>query len=385
MFAKQIIKGIETPDEILSSYTEPLQNWLSLLCTRVEQAEADFAQFVQVSHFNQSVPLKENSHRGLLAAILRDYEDIENRIAIELDTFLPLISVWNNQKRSSETRLHHDLLKTFVSDVLKLGNINGYIMTIVGEGYACLPIKWDERKHVIFGTYSEMKNLQKSVLLAHEIGHVFYHKNENEIASNITSKVLRQLIESMPLNVDQTVFERARYIWAQHWIPEFVSDCFAVRLMGPAFLLQFMLLAINSQPNSINSTHPPSNLRVKFMVDTLQSLNLSNSNIGHYQALWDSYAHSVSVPNSVFLVDEEVTKTAFDSINSVMLPTCVDEKWVEILEAKKTIEANMVPTADLVSNICALAMVEEHNKGDVDLAMISQALLKRYAHDSNVF
>ena len=379
-FAQQLISEIKTSDDVLASYTEPLQSWTVSLRNRVEQAKAEFALFAQASHFSQTGSIQESHQRRLLTAILRDYEDIERRIRLGLDTFLPLIPIWNNQKQSQETKLHHELLKRFVSDVMQLGHVEGHIMTIVGESYACLPIEWEERKHVIFGTYSEIKNLHKAVLLAHEIGHVFYHKNEYEISSSVIPEVLRKLSQNRPPNLDQNVYEQASFIWAQHWIPEFIADCFAVRTMGPAFLLQFMLIALNSQPNRIELTHPPSNLRIQFMTNTLQSLNLPNIDINNYQALWDSYALTVSTPNSVFMIDDEVTKTAFDCIASTIIPTCIDQKWAEILEARKAIEKGTVPNQDLVPTISALAMEES----GVDLTEINQKLLKRYSGNSDV-
>jgi len=379
-FAQQVINEIKEPDDVLLSYTLPLQNWIASLRNRVEQAKAQFTLFAQAASFNQSGPIQESHQRRLLAAILRDYEDIERRIRIGLDTFLPLIPVWNNQKQSSEIKLHHELLKRFVSDAMQLAHVDGHIMTIVGESYACLPVEWEERKHVIFGTYSEIKNLHKAVLLSHEIGHVFYHKNEYEISSNVIPEVLRKLSQNRPPNLDQNAFDQASFIWAQHWIPEFISDCFAVRTLGPAFLLQFMLVALNSQPNRIELTHPPSNLRIQFMTDTLQSIDLADIDISSYQALWDSYAHTVSTPNSLFLVSEEVIKTAFDRINSTIIPTCIDENWPEILEARKSIEKGNVPNQDLVPTITALAMEES----GIDLTAINQELLKRYSSNSNV-
>ena len=224
------------------------------------------------------------------------------------------------------------------------------------------------------------KKLAQSSVLAHEIGHVFYHKNEREISSDITPRVLRELSQSIPPNSDQNVFDQASFIWAQHWIPEFVADCFAVKTLGPAFLLQFMLIALNSQPNRIETTHPPSNLRIKFMTDTLQSLNLPNIDINSYQAIWDSYANTVSAPNSIFVVDDQVIKTAYDCVNSTIIPTCIDEKWGEILDARKAIEKGAVPNQDLVPTICALAMDES----GIDLTT-NQELLKRYSSNSFVF
>ncbi|MEM2108039.1 MAG: hypothetical protein QXL10_01995 [Candidatus Bathyarchaeia archaeon] len=378
-FAQQVINGIETPDEVLTSYTEPLQSWITSLHNRIEQAKANFVMFAQASHFNQSESIKESRQRGLLLAILRDYEDIERRIRIGLDTFLPLIPLWNNQKQSKETKLHHELLKRFVSDIMQLAHVDEKIMTIVGESYACLPIEWEERKHVIFGAYSEIKNLPKSVLLAHEIGHVFYYRNEHEISSDVIPKVLRRLSDNRPSSVDQRDFEDARFVWARHWIPEFVADCFAVRTLGPAFLLQFMLIALNSQPNRPETTHPPSSLRIKFMIDTLRSLNLPQIDINNYQSLWDSYAHTVASPISVFYLDDEVVTTAFECISLTVIPTCIDKKWAEILQAREAIKKGVVPDQDLVSTICALAMDES----GTDLTAITRKLLKRYSSNSN--
>ena len=380
-FAEQTINELKLPDPVLASYIKPLQIWTASLRNRVEQAKAEFTLFAQSSNFSQSEPLQESHQRRLLAAILRDFEDIERRIRIGLDTFLPLIPIWNNQKDSKETKQHHELLMHFVNDVMQLSHIDGQIMTIIGESYACLPIEWVQtRKHVIFGTYSEIKNLHKSVLLAHEIGHVFYHKNDYEISSNVTPQVLRKLSQNRPPNIDQNNFDYALYVWARHWIPEFVADCFAVKTLGPAFVLQFMLIALDSQPNRVEPTHPPSNLRIKFMVDILQTLNLSDIKVNNYQNLWDSYAHTVSTPNSLFIVDDEVVTTALDCINSTVTLTPIEDKWAEILEARKALEKGTVPNQDLVSIISALAMEENR----VDSTLINKELLERHSSNSNV-
>ena len=346
----------------------------------MEQAKEEFSLFAQSSHFSQSGPVQEGHQRSLLAAILRDFEDIERRIRLGLDTFLPLIPIWNNQRDSNETKQHHRLLMNFVSDVMQLSHINGQVMTIIGESYACLPIEWEQRTDVIFGSYSEVKSLRKTVLLAHEIGHVFYHKNEYEISSNVIPQVLRKLSQNRPPNVDETILEQARYIWAQHWIPELVSDCFAVKTLGPAFLLQFMLIALDSQPNRVEATHPPSNLRVKFMADTLNALNLSDIDISNYQNTWDSYAHTVSNPSSMVITDDEVVKTALDCIATTIIPTGIDEKWTEILAARRAIENCEVPSQDLVSTICALALEEN----GLDLSRIYEELLKRHSCNPDV-
>jgi hypothetical protein len=80
------------------------------------------------------------------------------------------------------------------------------------------------------------------------------------------------------------------------------------------------------------------------------------------------------------MVDDEVTKTAFDCINSTIIPTCIDVKWAKILEAKKAIEKGAVPNQDLVSTISALAMEDS----GVNLTEINKELLKRYSSNSNV-
>jgi hypothetical protein len=379
-FAQQKISEIKSPNTVLTSYIEPLQRWTDSLKNRVEQAKAEFNLFVQTSHFNQSESIQESHQRRLLAAILRDFEDIERRIRLGLDTFLPLIPIWNNQKNDKGTKQHHKLLMRFVSDMTELSHIDGQIMAIIGEGYACLPIEWEQRKHVIFGTYSEVTDLPKYVLLAHEIGHVFLHRNEYEISSNVIPQVLRKLSQNRPATINQNSFEQARYIWAQHWIPEFVSDCFAVKTLGPAFLRQFMLIALNSQPDLVEVSHPPSNLRMKFMVDILRSLNLSGFDINNYQNLWDSYALTVSTPNSLFIIDEEVVSTAFDCITATIIPTQIEDKWDEILKAKKSLEEGEVPNQDLISSISALAM--EENGGD--LMQINNEVLKRHSGNSDV-
>jgi hypothetical protein len=380
-FAEKTISEVKSPDDVLGSYIEPLVSWLSTLKGRVEQAKADFAEFVHSASFGQEGILQNRTQRRLLAAILRDFEDIEKRVYIGVDTFLPLIFVWNSQKNRVETKVCHELLMHFVNDVLQLSSMSGPIMTIVGESYACLPIEWAHiRKHVIFGAYSEMQNLRKCVLLAHEIGHVFYYQNNREISSSIIPRVIRKLCENRPANFDQNNFESIIYIWAQHWIPELVSDCFAVKTLGPAFVYQFMLAALNSQPDQIESAHPPPNLRVNFMLDILETLNLPDINTNAYRRLWQSYAGTVSTPTSVFILDEDVVASALSGIDSILTEKPIEDKWTDILEAKKMVCAGAIPNQDLVSTISALAI--EESRGD--LAPLHNELLKRYASNSNV-
>jgi hypothetical protein len=380
-FAKQTINEIKSPDEVLKSYIEPLGDWLKTLKENVKKAKTDFAEFVKNTGFGQEAYIPEKAHRRLLAAILRNFEDIEKRVYLGVDTFLPLIFVWNSQKTRPETKRHHDLLTHFVNDFLKFCCMPEPVMTIIGESYACLPIEWaNKRKHIIFGTFSEAHNLRKFVLLAHEIGHVYYYQNSFEINSNVSPQVVKKLSEVRPPNLDQSDFEGAVYIWTNYWIPEFVSDCFAVKTLGPAFVLQFMLTALNGQPDRVKSTHPPTSIRVNFMLDILEALDLSNVNIDDYRSSWQSYTHTVSTPTSLFIANDDVVNTALNSIRSVLTPTPIIDKWTDITDARHALSSGMIPDQDLISTITALAIEESK----IDPVQISNELLKRYPANSNV-
>lgn len=381
-FAEQTIKEIKSPDETLKSYIKPIESWLNTLRRRVEQSKATFAEFVHNSSFDQYGYLKDKSHKRLLAAILRDFEDIEKRVFIGVDAFLPLVFIWNSQKSTKETRQHHELLLNFVKDFLQLSHMPDSIMTIIGERYACLPVEWEKtRKHIIFGTYSETQNLRKLVLLAHEIGHVYYYQNNLEINQNVSPQVIRKLNQNKPLDFDENVFDQIVYTWTQHWIPELVSDCFAAKTLGPAFVSQFMLAALNSQPDKIESEHPPTNVRVNFMLDILEALDLADIDINNYRNLWESYAHTVSTPTSRFIVDEEVVDAALKAVDSISAKAPIEDKWSDILEAKKALSNGIIPGQDLISVISALAIEEKR----IDLEPVHVELLKRYSSNSDVF
>lgn len=381
-FAKEVVGKVKSPDSILQTYIEPLASWLDILRNRVEQAKVNFAEFVHVTSFSQKDYLQEETQRRLLVVILRDFEDIERRLYLSVDTFLPLILVWNSQKTRRETKREHKLLMQFIADLLHFCHISEPIMGIIGEDYACLPLEWAKtRKHVVFSTYSEIKDLRKWVLLAHELGHVYYYQNEERINSNVTPEVITHLIENRPTNLDQREVEAIIYTWARHWIPEFVSDCFAAKTLGPAFIGQFMVTALDSQPNRIETTHPPPNLRIRFMMNILDTLNLSDIDIGSYRNMWQSYAHSVSRPSSLFIVHEDVVTTALHCIDSIVKEKPIENKWADILETKKAISRGLIPGHDLVSTISALAIAEPN----LNYSRLYKALLKRYAGNSYAF
>jgi hypothetical protein len=378
-FAKEAIRKVKSPDSVLQTYIEPLASWLDILRNRVEQAKVNFAEFVRDASFAQDGYLRDETQRRLLAVILRDFEDIERRLYLSVDTFLPLILVWNSQKSRRETKRQHKLLMHFIADLLHFCHISESMMGIIGEDYACLPLEWAQtRRHVVFGTYSEIQNLRKWVLLAHELGHAYYYQNEARINSNVTPEVIRRLNENRPTNLDQREFESTIYTWAQHWIPEFVSDCFAAKTLGPAFIGQFMVTVLDSQPNHVEMTHPPPNLRVMFMMNILDTLNLSDIDISSYRNIWQSYAHSVSRPSSLFIVHEDVVTTALRGIDSIVTEKPIENKWADILETKKAISRGLIPDHDLVSTISALAISEPN----LNYSPLYKALLKRYASNS---
>jgi hypothetical protein len=380
-FAKETISRINSPDDVLSTYLEPLVRWLDVLANSVRQAKANFQDFVRDSSFAQEGFLREEPYRGLLTAILRDFEDIETSLYLNLDTFLPLIIVWKSEKNNADTKRDHKLLMRFISDLLQLCHISESMMGIIGEDYACLPLEWAPvRKHVVFGTYSEIQNLRKWVLLAHELGHVHYHQISERINSSVTPQVIRILNQNRPTNFDPRDFESAIYAWTQHWIPEFVSDCYAVKTFGPAFITQFMVIALDSQPNHVEPTHPPPNLRLRFMMTLLDDLHLSDVDVDTYRRTWQSYAHTVSRPSSLFIVNEEVVAAALSGVDSVVTEKPIKDKWPDILEARKAISEGAVPQQDLISTISALAISEPN----YDNPSLYGELLKRYSSNSYV-
>jgi hypothetical protein len=380
-FAKEIVMKVESPDNVLQTYIEPFMSWLDILRKRVERAKLNFEEFLRDTGFVEGSYLREESQRRLLTVILRDFEDIERRIYISVDTFLPLILFWNSQKSRGETKRQHKLLMCFILDLLQLCRLSESMMAIIGEDYACLPLEWGKvRKHIVFGIYSEIQNLRKWVLLAHELGHAYYDQNYEKINSYVTPQVIRRLVENRPPALDPRDFESIVYTWAQHWIPEFVADCFAVKTLGPAFVAQFMVAALDSQPDRIEATHPPPNLRMRFMMKILDSLCLSDINVNSYRKMWRSYAHTISRPGSLFIVHDDVVEAALEGIDLIVNEKPIEKKWDEVLEAKEALSLASIPNQDLISIISALAISEPN----LDYLSLYETLLKRYASNSYI-
>jgi hypothetical protein len=378
-FAKERVKKIKSPDNILETYIEPLEDWLNTLEQRAKDAKKDFEEFVRETNFIEESYLQEEPQRRLLADILRDFEDIERRFYISVDAFLPLIPIWSSQKRGVEIKRQHSLLVYFVIDLLELSHISESMMAIIGEDYACLPLSWGQTiKHVVFGTYSEIENLRKWVLLAHEVGHAYYDLNAEKFSAALFPQVIRKLIEVKPINLEQRQLESVIYTWTRNWIPELVADCFAVKTLGPPFITQFMLTVLDSQPNLIESTHPPSDLRVGFMMDILDSLSLPDDDTKSYRNVWRSYCYSVSRPSSLYIIHEEVVKTALNGIDSIVQEKPIKKKWTNIQKAKRAISDGALPDQDLLCIVSAFAISEP----SIDFHPIYKELLKRHSSNS---
>jgi hypothetical protein len=379
-FAKECVKKIKSPDNILETYIEPLMKWLNVLEEQVKDIKVNFEKFAREASFGEKGYLQKEPQRKLLTDILRALEDIERRFYICADAFLPLIPIWSNQRRGRDTKRQHRLLMYFVGGLLELSQIRESMMAIIGEDYACLPLSWGQAiKHVVFSTYSEMQNLRKWVLLAHELGHAYYDLNTEKFSVTLLPNVIRKLIEVKPINVEQRELEFAIYTWTRNWVPEFVADCFALKTLGPSYLTQFMLTALDSQPNRIEFTHPPSDLRIRFMIGILDSLSLPDVNTSSYRNVWQSYCYSVSRPSSLYIVHEEVVKTVLSGIDLIVQEKPIEKKWSDIIKAEKTLSDGALPDQDLLCIVSALAISEPN----IDFRPIYKELLKRYSSNSN--
>ncbi|KPV63974.1 MAG: hypothetical protein AOA66_0491 [Candidatus Bathyarchaeota archaeon BA2] len=380
-FAREEIAKIKSPDEILINYLEDLKIWLNKLENQVRKNQELFKQFVTTTNFIEKDHLRDEPQRRLLADILRVCRDVERDFYLGVDAFLPLISVWFHQRSDEGTRRQHKLLVSFIQDMLKLSNIPEVTMVILGETHACLPLYWGKTtRHIVFATLSEIKNLRRWGLLAHEMGHAFYDLNFEEFYLNVIPQVIRKLAETKPINIKPSEFEDTIYIWATKWVPELAADCFAIKNMGPSFLTQFMLIALDSEPDRVEPSHPPTNLRVKFMIDVLESLELSDVNVESYRNIWDAYSRSVSHPSSRYILNEEVVNEALNGINSIVQDSPIKNKWNDIFKAREFLSQGMMPDKDLISIVSATALVDP----TINLCPIYETLLERYAsnHDS---
>jgi len=182
-----------------------------------------------------------------------------------------------------------------------------------------------------------------------------------------------------PLSIGQRDFENIIYIWARKWIPELVSDCFSVKTLGPPYVIQFMLMALDSEPENIDVSHPPNNLRVNFMMDLLESLALPRFDIDFYRGVWNSYSRSITQPSSQYILDEEVVVNALSGIDAVVRDTPIRGKWTEILSAEEALSSGNLPEKDLVSIVSAAALLDT----TINLDQIYKALLERYTSGSD--
>ena len=374
-FVEKKIKAISSADEILGTYIEDLTDWLNMLKDQVSIAQNEFREFIEQTNFSESDYLQNEAQRGLLKDLLRTYEEIEDSFYLGVDTFLPLIPVWIHQRRNEGTRKGHKLLVDFIQELLRLSRICEVMMPILGEAHACLPLFWGNvMKHIVFVTYSEMQTLRRWVLLTHEIGHAFYDSHFEEFNSSVIPQVMRKLVETRPPTMGQRDLETIIHIWTRKWIPELVSDCFSVKTIGPPYAVQFMLLGLNSEPDRTDASHPPLNLRVNFMMDTLESMALPDFNIDFYRNVWNSYSRSITRPSSRYILHEEVVEAALSGIDTVIRDTPIIGEWTDILVAKRALCDGKVPNKDLVSVVSATALLEP----TINLDLVYKTLSERH-------
>jgi hypothetical protein len=218
---------------------------------------------------------------SLAASHYQDYAELNRRLSGAEQLELPVLLRWAEPDRQITEMCSALLVQVGWSLAHPL------VGTVSHDYYMALA-----SRNIIYVPANEHQRLLAIGDLAHELGHVLLERESPLLIGDTPPRIMalaKSLAGASPGN-GQRAFE-VNISWLK-WLPEFVCDCVAGYLTGPAFALQNLRLCgitnvlLDAYAIRDGLTHPPDDARMQVALKMLEILGMPEraASIG---ALWE--------------------------------------------------------------------------------------------------
>jgi len=316
--------------------------------------------------YQDGVILTDRQARYMLTGILRSLSNTESALYLRADSVLPPVQAWSFQEIDLPLRAYHQLLTQYVEQLTKHAGLEDPHMAIFAEEYfnlTCAHPRQSPSAHILSATCSEARMPHRWSILGHEIGHSIYDWQKEYFERTISPEITAAF-RLIPASVDRKELLEAEDTWLENWLQELVADCVAVKTLGPSYVSQFVIDALEANPLRVElprPIHPPMHLRVSFQLEVLEGLSLPGFDPSAFKGSWETYLRNIVYGANPFvenvLLDPGVVTPAKAIITSAVQSTPAVELWPRVRRVKEGLECNRMEPEDLLTYVSALSLL----------------------------
>lgn len=277
------------------------------------------------------------------------------------------------QWRDPDLKFSNSVIDQYLKELCKMSQLNqNEIIHIISHSYSCLPLGEIPFYPVFIPAY-DLESPNYWGILAHELGHIYYETRKEQIQRNLLpqiNQIVRKEVSKLVSDAEAYPTSRdAAFTWIRWWTPEYFSDCFATRILGPAYLaLSNIELFIESteEIETFPPSHPPTRTRISFCLETLRKLNLDEmqSYIEHLEhefkeiAMLPTTETEISRKLEIF-THPNILSQCFRLIEEAVDVFSIRELWPEVLSAleKLKVSGKIDKRSPLLPQICATTLM----------------------------
>lgn len=354
----QQIRNIRRLVNQFKGYRE-LHPFVELINDELENSEKIIEEKgCEVTDFNNLVATKEDVSRhvkGIFSRIMDTLGNQETRLVIS-EQILSQMSVWESQRKNSSVLSDkHRMLEKFGDDMCDMVEIKTPVISNFGAEFRSIPCEsyTFQLSGYITNVPEAMANqIDAWAILAHELGHVYYHENYSMMKESINDP-LELHIRSLGIKKEDA--NEMIDVWNSRWIPELVSDVVATLTLGPAYAEKAVVDALGVPPTEFSpqsDSHPPWKIRINLILEVLQKLHLKEYSINEKKSFWKEYIEmflerTEPEVTNLFLNRRTVEKAAELIILSIRISP-IEKIWQNALDIKKGKNTEGCSVTDLV-------------------------------------
>jgi len=276
------------------------------------------------------------------------------------------------QRQDPDLKFSNSIIDQYLEELCKLSQLNqNEIIHMVSHSYSCLPLGEIPFYPVFLPAY-DLASPNYWGILAHELGHIYYDTRKEQMQRNLLpqiNQIVREGVSKLVSDAEAYPTSRdAAFTWIRWWTPEYFSDCFAIRVLGPAYLAlsNIELFIESTETETFPPSHPPTSTRISFCLETLRKLNLDEIQ-PYIEHLEDEFKEIAKLPP----IETEISRKLEIFTHPNILPQCfrlieeavdvfsIRELWPEVLATLEKLKANgkIDRRSPLLPQICAATLL----------------------------
>lgn len=353
---KSLLEDSELPSSILKGIVNSL--------TEIEEETIEKQSLYNIA---QKLPFKDWALKRILDSLPTLYARL-----FRLNAAYSFLKTYSYQQKDPDLHSFNTVMKQFTEELCDLCSLNmQQVLPMISYSYSCWPLS-EIPFYPVFIPPCDSNFPNPWVILAHEYGHIYYDTRTDMISRKllpeINDVVQRRISQIVSDTEAYTASREAAFIWVKSWTPEFFSDCFATRILGPAYVALSNLELLGDETEVFPPSHPPPTARINFCLTALQNLQLEG--MAHYiEQLTEDFREVNRLPRietdgsrklEIFL-DQDILEKCFRLIEENVDIFSIRQLWPDILKAKErlSVERRIDSHSQLVPQICAAILLKE--------------------------